>query len=254
MNARFAGAIALFALAAQGCSGRNDPAAQETPHPAAVTNPTACEGHVETVYALPDTPGLIVDAIAVGPDGTVYFSQLSPRGGGIYAVAPGAASPRPITTRVTPDRLWVDDDKLLAADGSVLYEVAIATGDARRVSGVPGAFDVLSNVPGPFPDMIATSYALDATHVYTFTIGYYDEGEAFDVWRLPRAGGDAERLFHTPMIHGDATSYAGGSSPIALGRRAGSCRRPRRAGSRSSWTLRAGAGSTRTLRWIRGAS
>lgn len=184
------------------------------PHPAITIDAPSCERALETIATIESaTPNQVeVFGLAVGADGTAYFSRWGgpPGEAGIYAVARGAA-PRWISPLLDVARLFVDGDTLVVGGlGSTVYSVPTRGGDPTVLSQAP--------VPqGEHERPLSHAWALDATWAYAFTTGYGPMPNK--LWRFPRAGGAPELLFESAdkqyqaswnsslMLDGDALDF-----------------------------------------------
>jgi hypothetical protein len=163
----------------------------------APTGPTAhsidvdtsrCEGGLETVMSWGPTFGsapIMMGALAVGDDGTIYFHQTSSASkSGLYAIRQGAGEPVQIEgfDADVPDQVWVDGSTLLIASGTRVFTMPTAG----------GARTLISQLPPTSRDFLIGKYALDATALYVgASYDPFDANPRFDLYRVPRAGGDA---------------------------------------------------------------
>lgn len=182
------------------------------PHAAITIDAPACEHGLETIATIdsPTPSSVRLAGLAVGADGTVYFSRWGAGADpGIYAIAPGG-TPRRISPLVDVAKLFVERDTLVVAGRSgTLYSLPTGGGDPTTLSKLP--------IPIGHEPPLTDTWALDATWAYTFALDYGDKPHK--LWRLPRAGGSPELLFESAdkqyqanwmsslMVDGDALDF-----------------------------------------------
>jgi hypothetical protein len=125
-------------------------------------------------------------------DGTLYYRapdvpmtiQALPVGNGV------APTPR-ILTSEDSFRIWIEGDRVLYSQGEVLRAIPTAGGTPVTVLAGPDTFGNGANqiLYASDQDLVADYYYYDT---WRNTPGA--EGETWNVWRLPRAGGDPEKL------------------------------------------------------------
>nr|UXE44471.1 hypothetical protein Hi04_10k_c2441B_00019 [uncultured bacterium] len=180
----------LVALAAAACHG------SAASGPTIDLDTSRCEAQLQTLATFGGAPSqyATAHAIAAGADGTVYFDRREAGDGtGIYAIAHGQGDPVRISTFAFVDQLWVDGATLLVASTGRLLSMPTSGGEPTLVSQIP---------PGPAdPPPLVSSYVLAADGVYVGVgRGYAGNGGGsaeFDVYVLPRAGGDARLVAKT---------------------------------------------------------
>jgi hypothetical protein len=153
---------------------------------------SSCEARLETLLTLKEASAgsLDIRAIAVGDDGTVYFNRLAvPREtAGVYAIRQGKGDPIQIAPASDDldlaDRMWVDGSTLLFATVGRLFTLPTSGGTPSLVSQIP--------LQQPASDgLLVDAYGLDATSLYVGATYNAFTSPRFELYRLPRAGGDA---------------------------------------------------------------
>ncbi len=121
--------------------------------------------------------------------GEVFWTQYG--ASGTIRKAPIAGGPSQVLTPA-----GAPNASSVFVDG---FDVFFATfNDVSRVSTVGGAASVLAS-PGASPGAVAA----DASNVY------FLQNDGYELWRMPRAGGAATRLFEDSSIAGSCNVYAG---------------------------------------------
>jgi hypothetical protein len=119
--------------------------------------------------------------------GALYFATPPGERNEIRSFPASGGETRTVTSK-WGDHLWVEGDRLLVASFDELFSVPVTGGEATPV--LQGGTQQLPNEL-----RIVTDSALDGTHFYWLVLGAGTE-----VWRMPRAGGRAQRLAILPPI------------------------------------------------------
>jgi len=195
------GAIALSACSS---TAKKEPASSAPPGPAIDAATNGCPS-LEVLAAF-EADLVLVNGLAVGPDGTLYVSAYGTDffiGGGepfpaaLYSIPPGGGTPTEVPGTLAArvflnvDRIWVDGDRLLVTHAGQLYDVPLSgDGGVQLVGGVPRGTadggDVLLPRRGALLDA-------DALYV-TATLDVFPGPRPTQVWRVPRDGGPAQVL------------------------------------------------------------
>jgi hypothetical protein len=204
-----------YALLVAAC-GSTSPAPPPPPRPEIAIDPTTCESTVETIATIDGTAATLVQAMAIAPDGTVYFAREDVHDqGGLFAIEPGGGTPRRISTFGFVKRMWTDGDSILIADFDKVYRVPRTGGDAVPIGAIPHG----DASTGP----LASTHAFDGAFVYLAAMTLLDDGhQKNDLWRIPKEGGAAELLFTSndaqydglwngEIVLDDASLYIGAS-------------------------------------------
>jgi hypothetical protein len=170
----------------------------------------ACEANLETLFATDGGDRSFIEAIAVGPDATIYFATTDE---GIYALSPTDHTTRLIVSPADPIRvgsstqLWVDGSTLIIQSDASFYAIP-TSGD-----GTP---QLIGQLPAPQPlgSWFTQPAAMDATDFYLAAGEDLPDTNAITgTWRVPREGGAPQLIStvgscsSTPMILDGDTLY-----------------------------------------------
>jgi hypothetical protein len=179
-------ATAGLALAI-GCGGGTP----SPPEASIVVDRATCQAGLTVLATIDPKLSEQVQALAVGADGTVFFSRVADTSNtSIYAVPPSGGAPISIAPFFFAVRAWVDAGRLwLATDLGQLYSMALSGPPVTLVGQIP-------QQPSQATDqgeVAAFNFVLDATYLY-LTASRYGVA-SLEAWRVPRAGGNAELLY-----------------------------------------------------------
>jgi hypothetical protein len=133
-------------------------------------------------------------------DGVLYFHTWDvPPAIVALPVSPGVAPVPRVVSNEDASRLWVEGDRVLYSQSEVLRAVPISGGTPVTVLSGPDTVGISSAELLEVPNQ-----DLDADYYYYDTWRSGAGAETWNAWRLPRAGGDPQKLGELTTLPADS--------------------------------------------------